>query len=86
VGWIASYKQKFNADPNGYTAIGYAQEDLFVMAARKADPNLTTDNFAEALETLERAQFSRTDHLGSRATRLAQIRNGRRENITDYIE
>ena len=23
--WIASYKQKFSADPNAYTAIGYAQ-------------------------------------------------------------
>jgi ABC-type branched-subunit amino acid transport system substrate-binding protein len=93
--WIASYKQKFNADPNAYTAIGYAQADLFVMAARKAGPNLTADNFAEALETLERApdflgsprfKFSKAEHLGSRATRLAQIRNGRWENITDYME
>jgi ABC-type branched-subunit amino acid transport system substrate-binding protein len=93
--WIASYKQKFNADPNAYTAIGYAQADLFVMAARKAGPSLTADNFAEALETLERApdflgsprfKFSKAEHLGSRATRLAQIRNGRWENITDYME
>jgi ABC-type branched-subunit amino acid transport system substrate-binding protein len=93
--WIAAYKQKFNVDPNAYTAIGYAQADLFVMAARKAGPNLTSDNFAEALETLlrepdflgsPRFKFSKTDHLGSRATRLAQIRNGRWENITDYME
>lgn len=93
--WIASYKEKFNADPNAYTAIGYAQADLFVMAVRQAGPNLTADNFAEALETLEREpdflgiprfKFSKTDHLGSRATRLPQIRNGRWENITDYME
>jgi branched-chain amino acid transport system substrate-binding protein len=93
--WIAAYKQKFNVDPNAYTAIGYAQADLFVMAARKAGPNLTSDSFAEALETLTREpdflgsprfKFSKTDHLGSRATRLAQIRNGRWENITDYID
>jgi branched-chain amino acid transport system substrate-binding protein len=93
--WIASYKQKFNTDPNAYTAIGYAQADLFVMAARKAGPNLTADTFAEALESLVREpdflgsprfKFSRTDHLGSRATRLAQIRNGRWENVSDYID
>ncbi len=93
--WIASYKQKFNADPNAYTAIGYAQADLFVMAAQKAGPNLTADSFAAALESLTREpdflgsprfKFSNTDHLGSRATRLAQVRNGRWENITDYME
>ena len=93
--WIASYKQKFNADPNAYTAIGYAQADLFVMAAQKAGPNLTPDSFAAALESLTRKpdflgsprfKFSNTDHLGSRATRLAQVRNGRWENITDYME
>ena len=93
--WIASYKQKFSADPNAYTAIGYAQADLFVMAAQKAGPNLTADSFAAALESLTREpdflgsprfRFSKTDHLGSRATRLAQIRNGRWENITDYME
>lgn len=93
--WIAAYKQKFNVDPNAYTAIGYAQADLFVMAARKAGPDLSAGKFAEALETLVREpdflgsprfKFSKTDHLGSRATRLAQIRNGRWENITDYME
>lgn len=93
--WIVAYKQKFNADPNAYTAIGYAQADLFVMAARKAGRELTADKFAEALETLVREpdflgsprfKFSKSDHLGSRATRLAQIRNGRWENITDYME
>ena len=93
--WIASYKQKFNADPNAYTAIGYAQADLFVMAAQKAGPNLTADSFAEALESLTREpdflgsprfKFSKSDHLGSRATRLAQVRNGRWENITGYLE
>ena len=93
--WIASYKQKFSADPNAYTAIGYAQADLFVMAAQKAGPKLTVESFAEALESLTREPdflgsprftFSKSDHLGSRATRLAQIRNGRWENITDYME
>ena len=93
--WIAAYKQKLNVDPNAYTAIGYAQADLFVMAARKAGPDLTADKFAEALETLVREadflgsprfKFSKSDHLGSRATRLAQIRNGRWENITGYME
>ena len=66
-----------------------------MLAARKAGSNLTTDSFAEALETLVREpdflgsprfQFSKTDHLGSRATRLAQIRNGRWETITDYMD
>ena len=95
MGWISSYKQRFNVEPNAYSAMAYAQADLFVLAAQKAGPNLTADSFAAALESLERApdflgsprfKFSKTDHLGSRATRLAQIRNGRWENITDYID
>ena len=93
--WITAYKQKFNVEPNAYTAIGYAQADLFVLAAQKAGPNLTADSFAAALESLNREpdflgsphfQFSKIDHLGSRATRLAQIRNGRWENITGYFD
>lgn len=93
--WIAAYKQKFNADPNAYSVIAYVQADLFVRAVQKAGPGLTTDSFAAALESLTREpdffgsarfQFSKDDHLGSRATRIAQVRNGKWENVTDYIE
>lgn len=93
--WIASYKQKFNADPNAYSVIAYVQADLFVQAAQKAGPNLTADSFSKALENLSREpdflgsprfSFSDKDHLGSRAARVAQVQNGRWVNITDYIE
>jgi branched-chain amino acid transport system substrate-binding protein len=92
--WIAAYKQRFNADPNYYTVIAYVSADLFVQAAQKAGPNLSNDSFAKAVEGLTREpdffgaprySFSSTDHLGSRAARVEQIRNGRWEKVTDYF-
>jgi branched-chain amino acid transport system substrate-binding protein len=93
--WIASYKAKFNADPNAYSVIGYVQADLLVQALQKAGPGLTADSFSAALQTLNREpdffgsprfSFSKDNHLGTRATRLAQVKDGKWVNITDYIE
>ena len=65
------------------------------MAAQKAGPKLTGESFAEALESLTRQPdflgsprftFSKSDHPRLARQRLAQIRNGRWENITDYME
>jgi branched-chain amino acid transport system substrate-binding protein len=92
--WITAYKQRHNVDPNYYAVIAYVSADLFVQAAQKAGPNLANDTFAKALEGLTREpdffgtprySFSGTDHLGTRAARVEQIRNGRWEKVTDYF-
>ncbi|MEW5888701.1 MAG: ABC transporter substrate-binding protein [Pseudomonadota bacterium] len=93
--WIAEYKKRFNSEPNTWSVLGYVAADIFVAAAQKAGPNLTAQSFAAALEGLNRTRdyfgspnfsFSKTDHLGNRSVRIAQIRNGKWENITDYMK
>ena len=93
--WIADYKRRFNTEPNTWSVLGYVAADMFVTAAQKAGPNLTQESFAGALEQLHRTRdffgspdyrFSKTDHLAIRSGRVAQIRNGRWENVTDYLK
>jgi branched-chain amino acid transport system substrate-binding protein len=93
--WIAAFKSRFGVDPNYYSVLAYVSADLFVQATEKAGPNLTNDSFARAIEGLTREpdffgapryRFSSTDHLGTRAARVEQIRNGRWEKVTDYLD
>jgi ABC-type branched-subunit amino acid transport system substrate-binding protein len=94
MGWIAAYKERYKVDPNYYTAIAYVSADLFAQAAQTAGPDLTNETFAKAMQGLTREpdffgaprySFSTTDHLGTRAARIEQIRNGRWEKVTDYF-
>ncbi len=93
-GWIADYRKRFGAEPNVWSVMGYTAADLFVRAARKAGPKLTTESFVAALEQVRTPgdffgspeyAFSATDHLGNHHRRLAQIRNGRWVIISDYL-
>ena len=92
--WIAAYKAKYGGDPNYYTVIAYVSADLFVQAAQQAGPNLSNESFAKAVQGLTREpdflgaprySFSTADHLGTRAARVEQVRNGRWEKVTDYF-
>lgn len=94
-GWIERYRSRFGAAPNVWSVMGYTLADLFVRAAEAAGPTLTAERFAAALEALRsppdffgspQYRFDPTDHLGNRHGRLAQIRNGRWELLTDYLE
>ena len=93
--WIVRYRQRFGADPNVWSVMGYTLADLFVRTAQATGPELTAARFAA---TLERTPFGRDyfgspeyrfgpdEHLGNRYGRLAQIRNGRWELISDYLQ
>ena len=68
---------------------------LFVRTAEATGPALTVEAFARTLEGMEFSRdyfgspnyrFTPEDHLGNRHGRLAQIRNGRWELITDYLQ
>ena len=92
--WIADYRKRFGAEPNVWSVMGYTAADLFVRAARKAGPGLTSDSFVAALEQVRTPPdffgspeyaFSATDHLGNHHRRLAQIRDGRWVIVSDYL-
>ncbi len=93
--WVAEYKKRYNTDPTTWSVLAYVSADLFVMAAQKAGANLTAEGFAGALEQVNRSRdffgspnytFTGSDHLGNRSARVTQIRNGRWENVTDYMK
>jgi branched-chain amino acid transport system substrate-binding protein len=92
--WANKYKTKFNEDPTVFSAYGYAIVDTFAMAARAAGPNLTTDSFIKAAESMTfpadifgspPMKFSSTYRLGNDQSRMSQIQNGRWVKVTDYL-
>jgi branched-chain amino acid transport system substrate-binding protein len=93
--WAKKYKTKFNEDPAVFSVYGYLVVDAFARAAAKAGPNLTTDSFIKAMDTMTfesdmfgsaPATYSPTKHLGSDQSRLSQIQDGRWKVVSDYIK
>jgi branched-chain amino acid transport system substrate-binding protein len=93
--WGARYKAKFNEDPGLFSAYAYTVFDVFSRAVQKAGTNLTTESLANAIETSSfprdmfgspELKFSKTDHLGTRRSRMGQIQNGKWAAITDYLD
>ena len=93
--WANKYKTKFSEDPTVFSAYGYVIVDTFAVAASKAGTNLSTDSFIKAMDTLSLptdmfgsapATFSPTKRLGSNASRLSQITDGKWKVISDYVK
>jgi branched-chain amino acid transport system substrate-binding protein len=91
--WATKYKTRFNEDPDVFAAYGYLIMDAFVRGATKAGPNLSTDSFIKAMDTMTippdifgsaQATFTATKRLGSDASRLSQIVDGRWKVISEY--
>ena len=92
--WANKYQTKFNEEPTVFSVYGYGSIDAFLRAAGKAGPNLTTDSFIKAMDTMKippdifgsaEMTFSPTKRLGSNATRLSQITDGRWKVISEYM-
>ncbi len=88
--WIAAYRQRYGQEPNTWAVLGYSSSDLMIKGLDKAGPSLSVANFVTALESMEVApdffgspsyRFTATDHLATRSSRLAQIRDGRWEML-----
>src|SRR5690606_29861741 len=84
--WANKYKTRFNEDPTVFSVYGYNAVDAFIQAAAKAGPNLSTDSFIKAMDSMTLARdifggaeqtFGPQKRLGSTATRLSQIQDGR---------
>ena len=68
--------------------------DMFVRSLDKVGPQPSADGFVKALESSSFARsflgtpevsFSPTKHLGNQQARIAQIRNGRWVNVSDFL-
>ena len=93
--WATKYKTKFNEDPPVFSVYGYNAIDAFIRAAQKAGPNLTTDSFVKAMDTMTippdifgsaEAKFTATKRLGSDVSRLSQIQDGKWKVVSDYMK
>jgi branched-chain amino acid transport system substrate-binding protein len=91
--WATKYKTRFNDDPTVFAAYGYSIADSFIQAAQKAGPNLTTDSFIKAMDTMTfppdifgspKMSFTATKRLGSDESRLSQITDGKWKVVGDY--
>jgi len=93
--WANKYKTKFNDDPTVFSVYGYNAVDIFIRAAQKAGPNLNTDSFIKAMDTMTVAPdmfgspqltFTAQKRLGNDASRLSQIQDGKWKVVSDYIK
>ena len=93
--WANKYKTKFNDDPSVFSVYGYSVVDSFIQAARKAGPNLTTDSFIKAMDSMTLAPdifggaqqtFTATKRLGSDTSRMSQIQDGKWKVVSDYLK
>ena len=92
--WANKYKTKFNEDPTVFSVYGYSAVDAFLRAAGKAGNNLTTDSFIKAMDTMvippdifgaAEMTFGPQKRLGSNATRLSQLQDGRWKVVSEYM-
>ncbi|MBK6296355.1 MAG: ABC transporter substrate-binding protein [Rhodoferax sp.] len=92
--WANKYKTKFNEDPTVFSVYGYTIINTFANAATKAGKNLNTNSFIKVMDTMSvpsdifgsaPASFSPTKRLGSDASRLSQIQDGRWKVVSDYV-
>jgi len=93
--WANKYKTKFNEDPTVFSVYGYGAMDAFIKAAQKAGPNLSTDSFIKAMDTMviepdifgsPRMTFGPQKRLGNEVSRLSQLQDGRWHVVSDYAK
>jgi branched-chain amino acid transport system substrate-binding protein len=93
--WANKYKTKFNEDPTVFSVYGYSIIDQFIKAAQKAGPNLTTDTFVKAMDTMTfepdmfgapQSTYTATKRLGNDLSRLSQIKDGKWVVASDYVK
>jgi branched-chain amino acid transport system substrate-binding protein len=93
--WATKYKTKFNEDPTVFSVYGYNVIDAFIQVAQKAGPNLSTDSFVKAAESMTfppdifgsaAASFGPQKRQGSNESRLSQLVDGRWRVVSDYVK
>ena len=91
--WANKYKTKFNEDPSVFSAYGYNIIDMFIRGAQKAGRDLNTTSFIKAMDSMTvpadifgtpEMTFTATKRLGSAASRLSQITDGKWKVVQGY--
>ena len=92
--WANKYKTKFNEDPTVFSVYGYSIVNSFANAASKVGANLTTESFIKVMDTMRippdifgsaPASFTTIKRLGSDASRLSQIQDGKWKIVSEYF-
>lgn len=92
--WANKYKTKFNEDPTVFSVYGYFIIDTFSAMAKKAGKNLSSDSFIKVMDTTTLQPdmfgspvqtFTSTKRLGSNASRLSQITDGKWKVVSEYF-
>ena len=92
--WANKYKTKFNEDPTVFSVYGYTIINTFANAAGKAGKGLSTESFIKVMDTLSvppdmfggaPATFTATKRLGSDASRISQIQEGKWKAVSEYF-
>jgi branched-chain amino acid transport system substrate-binding protein len=93
--WANKYKTKFNEDPTVFSVYGYGLMESLIQAATKAGPNLTTESFIKAMDTLvippdifgsPELRFGPKKRLGNDISRVSQLQDARWKVAYDYIK
>lgn len=93
--WANKYKTKFNSDPSVFSVYGYTVIDSFTRASQKAGPNLSTESFIKAMDTMvyppdifgsTEGRFGPQKRLGNNLSRLSQLQDARWKVVSDYIK
>ncbi len=91
--WANKYKTQFNEDPSAISVLGYNAINAFALALRDAGPRPTTSKFIRSMETIRipsdvfgspALKFTPSKRLGSNASRLSQIQDGRWKVVGEY--
>nr|WP_315463785.1 ABC transporter substrate-binding protein [uncultured Rhodoferax sp.] len=92
--WANKYKTKFNEDPTVFSVYGYMIINTFATVANKAGKNLSTDSYIKVMDSLTippdmfgapLQTFTATKRLGSGASRLSQITDGKWKVMSEYV-
>ena len=93
--WATKYQTKFNEEPTVFSIYGYTAIDQVIAAAQKAGPNLTTDSFVKALESLKfptdifgspEGGFGPNKRQAANVSRLSQIQGGKWKVVSEYAK
>ncbi len=92
--WFDRYKDRYKVDPNIGAIYGHVAADLTVTAIEKTGPELTTDNFVRAMESVKgyhdifngpEVNFAADKHQGADSSFLAVVKGGRWTRLTDPL-
>ena len=92
--WATKYKTKFNEDPTVFSVYGYTIITSFATAAGRAGKDLNTNSFIKVMDSMTIQPdffggavqtFTATKRLGSDASRLSQIQDGKWKTVSDYF-